>query len=53
MMIPEMIRDIQKIHLQPIDAVRTPPRMRPTMKPREPAAPHIPRAFAFSAGLVK
>lgn len=65
----DMISDIQKIHRQPRNAVRTPPRMRPMlaqvsvessglkwatyMKPNDPAAPHIPRALAFLAGSVK
>lgn len=53
MTIPEIIKDIQKIHLQPRYAVRIPPRISPMMKPKEPAAPHIPRAFAFCVGLVK
>ena len=50
---PEIIREIQKIYLQPKKAVNTLPRIRAMINPKEPTAPQIPRALDLILGSLK
>lgn len=50
---PEIIREIQKIYLQPKKAVNTLPRIRAMINPKEPTAPQIPRTSDFILGSLK